>query len=85
LLAVEAFSSLLEAPVLVEDWRIEYNTLRPIALSTIQSNRSEYQSVLSAPSAQPGASGTCHHLRVADWRVADEGASLLGQHLIVGR
>ena len=29
LLAVEAFSSLLEAEVLVEDWRIEYNTLRP--------------------------------------------------------
>jgi hypothetical protein len=31
LLAVEAFSSLLEARVLVEDWRIEYNTLRPTA------------------------------------------------------
>ena len=29
LLAVEAFTSLLEAQVLVEDWRIEYNTLRP--------------------------------------------------------
>lgn len=29
LLAVEAFSGLLEAQVLVEDWRIEYNTLRP--------------------------------------------------------
>jgi hypothetical protein len=29
LLAVEAFTSLLEAMVLVEDWRIEYNTLRP--------------------------------------------------------
>ena len=29
LLAVEAFDSLLEARVLVEDWRIEYNTLRP--------------------------------------------------------
>jgi putative transposase len=29
LLAVEAFSTLLEARVLVEDWRIEYNTLRP--------------------------------------------------------
>jgi transposase InsO family protein len=29
LLAVEAFNSLLEARVLVEDWRIEYNTLRP--------------------------------------------------------
>jgi hypothetical protein len=29
LLAIEAFSSLLEAQVLVEDWRIEYNTLRP--------------------------------------------------------
>ena len=29
LLAVEAFSSLLEAQVLVQDWRIEYNTLRP--------------------------------------------------------
>jgi putative transposase len=29
LLAVEAFSTLLEAQVLVEDWRIEYNTLRP--------------------------------------------------------
>jgi Integrase core domain len=28
LLAVEAFSSLLEAQVLVEDWRIEYNTVR---------------------------------------------------------
>ena len=27
LLAVEAFSSLLEARVLVEDWRIEYNTV----------------------------------------------------------
>jgi putative transposase len=26
---VEAFSSLLEARVLVEDWRIEYNTVRP--------------------------------------------------------
>jgi putative transposase len=31
LLAVEAFSSLFEARVLVEDWRIEYNTLRPTA------------------------------------------------------
>jgi len=29
LLAVEAFTSLLEAQVLVEDWRIEYNTVRP--------------------------------------------------------
>ena len=29
LLAVEAFSSLLEAQVLVQDWRIEYNTIRP--------------------------------------------------------
>jgi putative transposase len=29
LLAVEAFNSLLEAQVLVEDWRIEYNTLPP--------------------------------------------------------
>jgi putative transposase len=29
LLAVEAFSSLLEARMLVEDWRIEYNTIRP--------------------------------------------------------
>ena len=29
LLAVEAFTSLLEARVLVEDWRIEYNTIRP--------------------------------------------------------
>jgi putative transposase len=29
LLAVEAFGSLLEARVLVEDWRIEYNTVRP--------------------------------------------------------
>jgi putative transposase len=29
LLAVEAFSSLLEAQVLVENWRIEYNTVRP--------------------------------------------------------
>jgi putative transposase len=29
LLAVEAFSSLLEAQVLVEDWRTEYNTVRP--------------------------------------------------------
>ncbi len=29
LLTVEAFSSLLEARVLVEDWRIEYNTVRP--------------------------------------------------------
>ena len=29
LLAVEAFRSLLEAQVLVEDWRIEDNTLRP--------------------------------------------------------
>jgi hypothetical protein len=29
LLAVEAFSTLLEARVLVEDWRIEYNILRP--------------------------------------------------------
>jgi putative transposase len=29
LLAVEAFSSLLEARVLIEDWRIEYNTVRP--------------------------------------------------------
>jgi transposase InsO family protein len=26
---VEAFSSLLEALVLVENWRIEYNTVRP--------------------------------------------------------
>jgi putative transposase len=29
LLAVEAFNTLLEARVLVEDWRIEYNTARP--------------------------------------------------------
>jgi transposase InsO family protein len=29
LLAVEACTSLLEARVLVEDWRIEYNTVRP--------------------------------------------------------
>ena len=29
LLAVEAFTTLLEARVLVEDWRIEYNTIRP--------------------------------------------------------
>jgi putative transposase len=29
LLAVEAFSSLLKARVLVEDWRIECNTARP--------------------------------------------------------
>jgi putative transposase len=29
LLAVEAFTTLLEAQVLVEDWRIEYNTVRP--------------------------------------------------------
>jgi putative transposase len=29
LLAVDAFSSLHEAQVLVEDWRIEYNTVRP--------------------------------------------------------
>jgi putative transposase len=29
LLAVEAFNTLLEARVLVEDWRIEYNTVRP--------------------------------------------------------
>jgi putative transposase len=29
LLAVEAFSNLLEVQVLVEDWRIEYNTRRP--------------------------------------------------------
>jgi hypothetical protein len=31
LLAVEASSSLLEARVLVEDWRIEDNTVRPTA------------------------------------------------------
>jgi putative transposase len=29
LLAVEAFSSLLEARVLAEDWRIQYTTVRP--------------------------------------------------------
>jgi hypothetical protein len=29
LLGVEAFTTLLEAQVLVEDWRIEYNTIRP--------------------------------------------------------
>ena len=29
LLNVEAFNTLLEAQVLVEDWRIEYNTRRP--------------------------------------------------------
>jgi putative transposase len=29
LLSVEAFTSLLEAQVLVEDWRIEDNTVRP--------------------------------------------------------
>ena len=28
-LAVEQFDSLLEALVLIEDWRIEYNTTRP--------------------------------------------------------
>ena len=26
---VEAFASLLEAQVVIEDWRIEYNTTRP--------------------------------------------------------
>jgi transposase InsO family protein len=29
LLAVEAFNTLMEAQLLVEDWRIEYNTVRP--------------------------------------------------------
>jgi putative transposase len=29
LLAVATFNTLLEAQVLVEDWRIEYNTVRP--------------------------------------------------------
>ncbi len=29
ILAVEAFNTLLEAQVLVQDWRIEYNTVRP--------------------------------------------------------
>jgi putative transposase len=29
LLAIETFSSLLEARVLVKGWRVEYNTLRP--------------------------------------------------------
>ena len=29
LLAIEQFASLLEAQVLVGDWRIEYNTYRP--------------------------------------------------------
>lgn len=29
LLAIDAFSTLLEAQVLVEDWRIQYNTVRP--------------------------------------------------------
>ena len=29
LLTVEAFNTLLEAQVLVQDWRIEYNTVRP--------------------------------------------------------
>jgi putative transposase len=29
LLAIEAFNTLMEARVLVEDWRIEYNTVRP--------------------------------------------------------
>ncbi len=29
LLAIEAFNTLLEARVLVEDWRIEYNNIRP--------------------------------------------------------
>ena len=33
LLAVEAFNTLLEARVLVEDWRIEYNTVRPHSAS----------------------------------------------------
>ncbi len=28
-LAVELFDSLLEATVVIEDWRIEYNTIRP--------------------------------------------------------
>ena len=28
-LAVEQFDSLIEAQVLIEDWRIEYNTTRP--------------------------------------------------------
>jgi Integrase core domain len=32
LLAVEAFNTLLEAQVLVQDWRIEYNTVRPQCL-----------------------------------------------------
>jgi putative transposase len=31
LLAVEAFTTLLEAQVLVEDWRMEYNTSGPTA------------------------------------------------------
>ena len=29
LLALEQFDALLEAQVLIEDWRIEYNTRRP--------------------------------------------------------
>ena len=29
LLAVEQFSSLLEAQVVIEDWPVEYNTQRP--------------------------------------------------------
>ena len=30
-LAVEQFDSLIEAQVLIEDWRIEYNTKRPLS------------------------------------------------------
>jgi putative transposase len=29
LLAVEAFTTLLKTQVLVEDWQVQYNTIRP--------------------------------------------------------
>jgi Integrase core domain len=35
LLAVEAFTTLMEARVLVEDWRIEYNTVRPPGVRSV--------------------------------------------------
>lgn len=67
-LAVEAFASLLEARVVIEDWRIEYNTVRPhsslgwrppslyaVASASGAPRPIEYQLLSQGLDQQPGA------------------------------
>jgi hypothetical protein len=65
LLAVEAFSSLLEARVLVEDWRIEDNTLRPHSALGYPTPTDDAKTWTTHPERskrtdhQPGSSHSC--------------------------